>query len=259
MIKVLIAGFTGAMGQKAVRLVKKTDGLEMVAGFAPSATNSDPKHYGLDSNVKIFHKLADIQTDAQVWIDFTLPTAVAADTKFAIEHHICPVIGTSGISAADEKSLIALSKKEKLGGIIAPNFGLSAVLLMKFSQMAAKYFPDAEIIEMHHGDKADAPSGTALNTAQLIDQVRPRHVQGAKHPIENLKGVRGGDYHGIRIHSVRLPGYIAHEQVLFGGPGEALTIRQDSFDRGSFMKGVKIAALKVQQLDHLVVGLENVL
>lgn len=255
----MIAGFTGAMGQKAIRLVQNTKNLQMVAGFAPSAKNPDPKKYGLNSNVKIFHRLDDVKTDANIWIDFTLPSAVYDDTKFAIQHHICPVIGTSGMSADQMKSLQKLSEKEHVGGVIAPNFGLSAVLLMKFAQMAAKYFPDVEIIEMHHGDKADAPSGTALNTAQLIDKVRPRHEQGAKHPIENLKGVRGGDYHGIRIHSVRLPGYIAHEQVLFGGPGEALTIRQDSFDRGSFMKGVKIASLKVTKLDHVVVGLENLL
>ena len=129
---------------------------------------------------------------------------------------------------------------------------------MKFAQEAAKYFPDVEVIEMHHADKKDAPSGTALSTAKLIDQVREPHESNPDE-TESLAGVRGGDYHGIKIHSVRLPGYIAHEQVLFGGAGEALTIRQDSFDRQSFMSGVKVALEKVGDLDHLVVGLEKIL
>ncbi len=259
MIKVLVAGFTGAMGQKTVRMVNQTPDFKLVGAYAPSANQINRQDYHLASDVKLYSKLAEIDTDADVWIDFTLPSAVYQNTKFAIQHHICPVIGTSGLSDDHAKELQQLAKKEKVGGIIAPNFGLSAILLMKFAKMTAKYFPDAEIIEMHHGDKADAPSGTALNTAKLIDQVRPRHQQGAKHPVETLKNVRGGDYHGIRIHSVRLPGYIAHEQVLFGGPGEALTIRQDSFNRDSFIRGVKIAVKKVSSLDHLVVGMENVL
>lgn len=162
------------------------------------------------------------------------------------------------MSDEQEAELIKISQKEKVGGLIAPNFGMSAVLLMKFAKEAAKYFPDAEIIEMHHADKKDAPSGTALATAKMIAQNRPEH-ETAPDEVETLENVRGGDYQGIKIHSVRLPGYIAHEQVLFGGPGEALTIRQDSFDRESFMGGVKVALEKVDQLDELVVGLENIL
>ncbi|MDD6893993.1 MAG: dihydrodipicolinate reductase C-terminal domain-containing protein, partial [Lactobacillus sp.] len=131
-------------------------------------------------------------------------------------------------------------------------------LLMKFAKEAAKYFPDVEVIEMHHADKKDAPSGTALSTAKMIAQNRKPH-QSNPDEVETLANVRGGDYQGIRIHSVRLPGYIAHEQVLFGGMGEALTIRQDSFDRGSFMSGVKVALQKVASLNELVVGLENIL
>ena len=129
---------------------------------------------------------------------------------------------------------------------------------MKFAKEAAAYFPDVEVIEMHHADKKDAPSGTALSTAKLIAEVRDDHETNPDE-TESLDGVRGGDYHGIKIHSVRLPGYIAHEQVLFGGAGEALTIRQDSFDRQSFMSGVKVALEKVASLNELVVGLENIL
>ena len=256
--KVLVAGFTGAMGQKAVNLVNSLDNFELVAGMSPTATN-DPQKYNLPAGAKIYQSLAEIpDLAADIWIDFTTPKAVYNNVKFALEHHISPVVGTTGMSDEQEVGLIKISQKEKVGGLIAPNFGMSAVLLMKFAKEAAKYFPDAEIIEMHHADKKDAPSGTALATAKMIAENRPEH-QTAPDEVETLKNVRGGDYQGIKIHSVRLPGYIAHEQVLFGGPGEALTIRQDSFDRESFMGGVKVALEKVDQLDELVVGLENIL
>lgn len=256
--KVLVAGFTGAMGQKAVNLVNSLDSFELVAGMSPTATN-DPQKYNLPAGAKIYQSLAEIpDLAADIWIDFTTPKAVYDNVKFALEHHISPVVGTTGMSDEQEAELIKISQKEKVGGLIAPNFGMSAVLLMKFAKEAAKYFPDAEIIEMHHADKKDAPSGTALATAKMIAQNRPEH-ETAPDEVETLENVRGGDYQGIKIHSVRLPGYIAHEQVLFGGPGEALTIRQDSFDRESFMGGVKVALEKVDQLDELVVGLENIL
>lgn len=256
--KVLVAGFTGAMGQKAVNLVNSLDNFELVAGMSPTATN-DPQKYNLPAGAKIYQSLAEIpDLAADIWIDFTTPKAVYDNVKFALEHHISPVVGTTGMSDEQEAELIKISQKEKVGGLIAPNFGMSAVLLMKFAKEAAKYFPDAEIIEMHHADKKDAPSGTALATAKMIAQNRPEH-ETAPDEVETLENVRGGDYQGIKIHSVRLPGYIAHEQVLFGGPGEALTIGQDSFDRESFMGGVKVALEKVDQLDELVVGLENIL
>lgn len=256
--KVLVAGFTGAMGQKAVNLVNSLDNFELVAGMSPTATN-DPQKYNLPAGAKIYQSLAEIpDLAADIWIDFTTPKAVYNNVKFALEHHISPVVGTTGMSDEQEVELIKISQKEKVGGLIAPNFGMSAVLLMKFAKEAAQYFHDAEIIEMHHADKKDAPSGTALATAKMIAENRPEH-ETAPDEVETLENVRGGDYQGIKIHSVRLPGYIAHEQVLFGGPGEALTIRQDSFDRESFMGGVKVALEKVDQLDELVVGLENIL
>lgn len=256
--KVLVAGFTGAMGQKAVNLVNRMAGFEVVAGMSPTATE-DPQKYNLPVDAKIYQSLAEIPNQAaDIWIDFTTPKAVYNNVKFALEHHISPVVGTTGLTDEQEAELIEISKKEKVGGLIAPNFGMSAVLLMKFAKEAAKYFPDVEIIEMHHADKKDAPSGTALATAKMIAENRSKH-QTAPDEVETLENVRGGDYQGIKIHSVRLPGYIAHEQVLFGGPGEALTIRQDSFDRESFMSGVKVALEKVDQLDELVIGLENIL
>ena len=167
-----------------------------------------------------------------------------------------PIIGTSGLNAKQTQQLQQIAQENKIGGIIAPNFGLSAVLLMKFAQEAAKYFPQAEVIEMHHADKLDAPSATAITTAQLIAASRKKTTS----PLTDQQSTaRGANYDGIPVHSVRLPGYVAHEQVLFGGPGEALTIRQDSFNRSSFMQGVQVALDQVMNLNKLIVGLEKLL
>lgn len=259
MANVLIAGATGAMGQKAVDLVNSMADMELTAVLAPHLRDADRAQYHLGENVQVFHSLDEVKADvADIWLDFTIPSAVYENVKYALQNGFEPVVGTTGLTDEQEAELIELSQKQHLGGLIAPNFGMSAVLLMKFAQEAAKYFPDVEVIEMHHADKKDAPSGTALSTAKLIDQVREPHESNPDE-TESLAGVRGGDYHGIKIHSVRLPGYIAHEQVLFGGAGEALTIRQDSFDRQSFMSGVKVALEKVSDLDQLVIGLENIL
>ena len=249
MKKVLIAGAAGAMGQKAVELVNSLPDVQLTAVLAPRLAADQAAQYHLDSTVKIYHQLADIEADI---------ADVYENVKFAIQHGMRPIVGTTGLTDDQEEELVKLSDQQHLGGLIAPNFGMSAVLLMKFAKEAAAYFPDVEIIEMHHADKKDAPSGTALSTAKLINQVREEH-ETSPDEQESLPGSRGGDYHGIKIHAVRLPGYIAHEQVLFGGAGEALTIRQDSFDRQSFMSGVKVALEKIDQLDHLVIGLENIL
>jgi 4-hydroxy-tetrahydrodipicolinate reductase len=257
MIKVLVAGFMGSMGQKTVSMVNENDNFELVGAYSPNVDVAHMQGMGLNDDVKLFGDLKDIQTDADVWIDFTIPAAAFENAKFAIEHGIHPVVGTSGMSDDQVSELQKLAADKGVGGIIAPNFGLSAVLLMKFAKEAAKYMPDVEIIEMHHADKLDAPSGTALSTAKMIDEVRGNHPTPKSD--ETLSGVRGGDYNGIKIHSVRLPGYIAHEQVLFGGKGEALTIRQDSFDRGSFMNGVEIAVPAAAKATKLIVGLENIL
>jgi 4-hydroxy-tetrahydrodipicolinate reductase len=257
MIKVLVAGFMGSMGQKTVSMVNENDNFELVGAYSPNVDVAHMQGIGLNDNVKLFGDLKDIQTDADVWIDFTIPAAAFENAKFAIEHGIHPVVGTSGMSDDQVSELQKLAADKGVGGIIAPNFGLSAVLLMKFAKEAAKYMPDVEIIEMHHADKLDAPSGTALSTAKMIDEVRGNHPTPKSD--ETLSGVRGGDYNGIKIHSVRLPGYIAHEQVLFGGKGEALTIRQDSFGRGSFMNGVEIAVPAAAKATKLIVGLENIL
>ena len=252
MKKILIAGATGSMGRQAVQLVEKLPDCQLVAVLAPTASSSSD----FEPEVKRFDNLAMVDIAADIWIDFTTPQAVYENTKFALEHHMHPIVGTSGLTPEQTKKLQAIAQKEKVGGIIAPNFGLSAVLLMKFAQEAARYFPDAEVIEMHHADKRDAPSATAIATAKLIAENRNSENYSQ---TENDSQARGADYDGVPVHSVRLPGYIAHEQVLFGGPGEALTIRQDSFSRSSFMQGVKVALSRVMDLTDLVVGLDQIL
>lgn len=252
MKKIFIAGATGSMGKQVVKLVAKQDDCQLVGVMSPSAKDSND----FDSKVARFTNLKDIDLDADIWIDFTVPQTVFENTKFALKHQMRPIIGTSGLNAEQTQQLQLIAQENKIGGIIAPNFGLSAVLLMKFAQEAAKYFPQAEVIEMHHADKLDAPSATAINTAQLIAASRKNPIK----PLTNQQSTaRGANYDGIPVHSVRLPGYVAHEQVLFGGPGEALTIRQDSFDRSSFMQGVKVALDQVMNLDKLIFGLEKIL
>lgn len=259
MKRVLIAGINGAMGQKAVNLVNHMDGFTVSAGLGLDIEDGQQEQLHVADQTKLYAQLDDTEDGvADIWVDFTAPQAVYPDVKYALTHGMKPIVGTTGLTDEQEADLKQLAKDNGLGGLIAPNFGMSAVLLMKFAKEAAAYFPDVEIIEMHHADKKDAPSGTALSTAKLIAENRDPH-ESAPDTLETMKNVRGGDYQGIRIHSVRLPGYIAHEQVLFGGKGEALTIRQDSFDRESFMSGVKVALTKVDQLDELVVGLENIL
>ena len=252
MKRILVAGATGSMGKQTVQLVEKLPDCQLVAVLAPTASKSS--EFG--ASVKCFDNLTAVDIDADIWIDFTTPQAVYENTKFALKHHMHPIVGTSGLTPDQTKKLQAIAQKEKIGGIIAPNFGLSAVLLMKFAQEAARYFPDAEVIEMHHADKRDAPSATAIATAKVIAENRSSEncSQSA-----NDSAARGADYDGVPVHSVRLPGYVAHEQVLFGGPGEALTIRQDSFSRSSFMQGVKVALSRVMNLPDLVVGLDQIL
>lgn len=252
MKKIFIAGATGSMGKQVVKLVTKRDDCQLVGVMSPSAIDSND----FNSKIARFTNLKDIDLGADIWIDFTVPQTVFENTKFALKHQMRPIIGTSGLNAKQTQQLQQIAQENKIGGIIAPNFGLSAVLLMKFAQEAAKYFPQAEVIEMHHADKLDAPSATAITTAQLIAASRKKPTS----PLTDQQSTaRGANYDGIPVHSVRLPGYVAHEQVLFGGPGEALTIRQDSFNRSSFMQGVQVALDQVMNLNKLIVGLEKLL
>ncbi|YCI75217.1 4-hydroxy-tetrahydrodipicolinate reductase [Bacillus sp. R1-10] len=262
-VKVIVAGPRGRMGNEAVKLVHRTEGFELAAVI-------DRKHNGESlSAIEGFHGIeapvfSDINecfssVEADVLIDLTTPEVGMFHTEAALNHGIRPVVGTTGFTKEDLAKLDSLTKEKGIGCIIAPNFAIGAILMMKFSQMAAKYFPDVEIIEMHHDQKLDAPSGTASKTADMIAAVRETKQQGHPNEKETIQGARGANVDGMHIHSVRLPGLVAHQQVLFGSDGELLTVRHDSFNRASFMSGVKLAVDAVMKLDVLVYGLENII
>lgn len=254
MIKVIIAGFLGKMGATAAQMVREDDQLELVGLLDPFATTTEVE------GVPVFTKKEDlIGLAADVWVDFTTPKVAYENTRFALEQGYAPVVGTTGFTTEEIAELTSLSADKSLGGLIAPNFAIGAVLLMQFAQKAAQYFPNVEIIELHHDKKKDAPSGTAIKTAELIAQVRESQEQGAADEEELLAGARGANYDGFRIHSVRLPGLVAHQEVIFGSQGEGLTLRHDSYDRVSFMGGVNHAIKAVVTRDQLVYGLENLL
>jgi len=244
-IKILVNGARGKMGQETVKAVQQTEGLELVG----ETGRSDD----LTAMIKT--------TQADVVVDFTTAAAAFTNTCTIIAAGARPVIGSSGLVAEQMAELAQRCKEKKLGGIIAPNFSLGGVLMMRYASDCARYFPDVEIIEQHHANKADAPSGTALRTAELIAAAKELAEVSAVPDIshEKFPGVRGGRYQNIPIHSVRLPGLLAHQEVIFGGVGETLTIRHDSFNRISFMPGVCLACHKVMELDHLVVGLEHII
>lgn len=252
--KVIIAGFKGKMGSTAVQMVKDDQELELAALLDPFAAEEEV------DGVPVFRSKEDlIGFEADVWVDFTTPKFAYENTRFALENGFAPVVGTTGFTPEEIQELTSLSEEKKLGGLIAPNFAIGAILLMQFAAQAAKYFPHLEIIELHHDKKKDAPSGTAVKTAELVSQTRTSLQQGAEDEEELMAGARGAAFDGFRIHSVRLPGLVAHQEVIFGAQGEGLTIRHDSYDRISFMSGVNLGIKEVVKREKLVYGLEHLL
>ena len=240
-IRVLINGAFGRMGAASVKAISDDPELTLVGQLGSQ-----------DDLAKSIQ-----ETKADVVLDFTRADVILQNLQIIITAGARPVIGTSGLL----QSQIELFQKEcaakKLGGIIAPNFSLGAVLMMKHSREFAKYFPHVEIIEMHHDGKLDSPSGTALRTAELISETRsPTPSKPVK---EIIPGARGAAHKDIPIHAVRLPGLVAHQEVIFGGIGETIRIRHDSIDRIAFMPGVCLACKKVMGLDHLIYGLESII
>ncbi|MDG4526913.1 4-hydroxy-tetrahydrodipicolinate reductase [Streptococcus suis] len=253
-IKVIIAGFKGKMGSTAVEMVKGDVALSLAALVDPFATETEV------DGVPVFKTKEEVASlAADVWVDFTTPKFAYENTRFALENGFAPVVGTTGFTPEEIEELTALSAEKGLGGLIAPNFAIGAILLMQFAAQAAKYFPNLEIIELHHDKKKDAPSGTAIKTAELISQVRQSQAQGVADEEELIAGARGAEFDGFRIHSVRLPGLVAHQEVIFGAQGEGLTIRHDSYDRISFMGGVNLGIKEVVKRSQLVYGLEHLL
>lgn len=245
MIEVGVVGAAGRMGSEVVRAVDASDGLHLAAA------------------IDIGDPLSRLEASGvQVAVDFTTPDAVMGTVRHCIEHGIHAVVGTTGFDEARLDQVRALlADHPGVGVVVAPNFALGAVLLMRFAREAAPYFESVEVIEMHHPDKLDAPSGTATHTAEAIAQAR-RDAGVATSPDatdRELPGARGADVSGVRVHAVRVRGHVAHEEVLLGNPGEVLTLRHDSLDRASFMPGVLLAVRRVPALPGLTVGLEGLL
>jgi 4-hydroxy-tetrahydrodipicolinate reductase len=244
-IRVGVLGARGRMGTQVCRAVEAAPDLELVA----MGDVGDWTVEFLDANTEVV-------------VDFTHPDAVLDNLRFCIDNGIHAVIGTSGF---DEAKLLTvrewLAPKPELGVLIAPNFAIGAVLSMRFAQIAAKYYESAEIIELHHPRKADAPSGTAAHTASLIAQARREAKLGPAPDAttQELPGARGAKVSEVRVHSVRLAGLVAHQEVLFGTDGETLTIRHDSLDRTSFMPGVLLGIRSVVDRPGLTIGLESIL
>ncbi|CAB4337743.1 unannotated protein [freshwater metagenome] len=243
MIKVGVLGARGRMGAEVVKAVTEATDLELVAA--------------LDLGDSLDQLLSN---EAQVVVDFTTPDSVMANLEFLIANGISAVVGTTGFDEARVAKVKALAAANpKVGVLIAPNFAIGAVLMMEFAAKAAKYFESAEIIELHHPNKVDAPSGTASRTAELMSQARKDAGLGAMPDATNsgIPSARGAEVGDIPVHSIRLRGLIAHQEVLFGGLGETLTIRHDSLDRAGFMPGVLLGVRKVISNPGLTFGLEK--
>jgi 4-hydroxy-tetrahydrodipicolinate reductase len=241
-VPVAVIGASGRMGRTVVHAVEAASDLRVAAavdmGWSPTAVAS---------------------SGARVAVDFTVPSVTEANVHALIDLGIHAVVGTTGWDGEALARVRAhAAVRAGIGVLIAPNFALGAVLAMRFAAVAARYFETAEVIELHHPNKVDAPSGTALHTATAIAKARASARLG---PVPDatataLDGARGADVEGIRVHSVRLTGLTAHEEILFGNPGEQLTVRHDSFDRASFMPGVLLAVREVARHPGLTVGLD---
>lgn len=284
-IRIALAGASGKMGLEVVRTLADADGMELVAAISRRGTGEDvgvlaglPQPLGIPLEADLAAALARTRPD--VLVDFTVPGQVEAHIETAINAGVHAVVGTTGLPRESIPGIDAAARDAGVGVLIVPNFALGAILMMRFAREAARLLPHVEIIELHHDQKKDAPSGTALLTAEVIENARrdaaarelerngshqllqsaePGGPSASGAPAASGEPARGMDKGGIHIHSVRLPGLVAHQEVIFGSPGELLTIRHDSLNRTSFMPGLLLAIQKVVDLRGAVYGLEPLL
>lgn len=262
-VRVAVAGALGKMGQETVKAVFGDDELLLVGIVDPKGQGKRLSEALAISGLElpIHYDVAEMIDDCkpEIVIDFTTPHTVYSNARTILSRGVTAIIGTTGLTEFELQQLETLAGEKEVGIAVIPNFAIGAVLMMKFAKEAARYFPNVEIIELHHDQKLDAPSGTAVKTAEMINEalagIPPRAVQ----ETVKLPGCRGGALEGVRVHSVRLPGLVAHQEVIFGGPGQALTIRHDSYNRESFMPGVLLAVKKMAGRKGMVYGLENLL
>ena len=272
-IPVIINGAAGKMGREVIKAVAQASDLTLMG-----AIDTTPEHQGKDAGelaglsepleVPITNQLEPMlgyvagerQMQPGVLVDFTHPDAVYNNIRSAIAYGIRPVVGTTGLSPAQLEELADFAEKASTGCLVIPNFYIGMVLLQEAAVRASQYFDHVEIIELHHNQKADAPSGTAIQTAQLLGELGKTFNTAIVEETEKIAGARGSlADEGIRIHSIRLPGLIAHQEVIFGAAGQIYTLRHDTSDRACYMPGVLLAIRKVNQLKSLVYGLEKIL
>lgn len=249
MIKVAVCGANGRMGKEVCLAVENDNSTELSAKIDIAG-----------DNVFKTVKEAFEAVKFDVLVDFTQPSSIFENAKYCLNNGIKIVIGTTGLTDEQISELREISDKNTTGCLIAPNFSTGAVLMMMFAQMAAKYFDNAEIIEFHHNQKKDAPSGTAIKTALMMSEAKASFKNGNCPETETIEGSRGGtSYSDIQIHSVRMPGFMASQEVIFGSNGQVLKIKHDSTDRKCYMDGVILALKHVYDKNDFVYGLDNLL
>lgn len=269
-IPVIVNGAAGKMGREVVKAVSQAEDMTLFG-----AIDKNPQYMGQDVGevagcgaleVPILDDLQGTMVMAVqekqpgVMVDFTHPDSIYNNIRTAIAYGIRPVVGTTGLTAEQLDELADFAEKASMGALIVPNFSIGMVLLQQAAIRASQYFEHVEIIELHHNQKADAPSGTAIKTAQMLAELGKTYNPPQVEESENMAGARGAKApENIPIHSVRLPGLLAHQEVIFGGPGQTYTLRHDTIDRASFMPGVLLAVRKVLELKTFVYGLEKIL
>ncbi len=264
-ISVTVAGAGGSMGRQVVKAVQAADDLDLVGAVDPQGVGEDSgllagaEATGVE--IRPPEALAAVlrESGAEVLVDFTAPAVVMDNVRTALGLGVCCVVGTTGFTEEALAECARLCAEHGSAAIIAPNFSLGANIMMRLAAEAACYMDYAEIIELHHERKKDAPSGTAIKTAEMMAAARGRDFAHVETELQRAPGARGGLCSGIPIHSVRLQGLVAHQEVLFGGQGEVLRIRHDSISRESFMPGVLLAIRKVRGLEGLTYGLDRLL
>jgi 4-hydroxy-tetrahydrodipicolinate reductase len=251
------------MGREVLRSLTPDHGFEIKVAVDRSDVGANCRELAgpLAPDIPVTDRLglALDRDPVDVLVDFSHHSGAAAHADSAMKRGASPIIGCTGVSEADLSEIRSLAKQFPVPVMYVPNFSLSAVLMIRFAQLAAKWMPDVEIIELHHDRKEDAPSGTAILTAQLISDARTHEPTRLPRQLVKAEGARGGRVADVPIHSVRLPGFLAHQEVLFGSAGEVLRISQDTSDRAAYMNGVRLAARHVRFLDGFVIGLDKIL
>lgn len=269
-IPVVINGATGKMGREAVKAIAAAEDMKLIGALArnPETLGQDAGEVAgcgavevpITNDMEAIYAMASQEKEIPVVVDLTHPDVIYDNVRAAIAYGVRPVIGTTGLTLDQIAELDTFAKKASMGGLIIPNFSIGMVLLQQAAMQASRFYDHVEIIELHHNQKADAPSGTAVKTAQLLSELGKTFNVPEVEESENLAGARGADGgEGIRIHSIRLPGLVAHQEVIFGTKGETYSLRHDTSDRACYMPGVLLSIRKVREFEGLVYGLEKIL